>query len=488
MGSNLENSMFNVKQYCAIKGGGLVFIPTGTYKCGTIQLKDNITLEISAGAILKYSDEDDFMEAEQFAYNPDSDIETAYFHFALIMCENVKNIMIQGHGTIDGAPFGRGGPKPIAVKSCSNVIIKDIIIRNSPNYNVSFINCENVTIESISIFDGLADGIDLDNCRFTRVTSCYVDAFDDAICLKTSPALGYISSTTDITVTNCTLLTNCFHLKLGTETSGDCRNVTFSNCTLMARHKRGAALGGISFQSADGSHVSNINVNNISMHGVRCPIFLRLGNRGRAQKVPTPGSMDNVIISDITASDASMPIIIAGIPGFRITHLNLSNIVMEWATSHHDNHKPVILNVPELISGYPNSVMFGTLPTWAIYARHIQDCILKNIQCTQIGSFDHRPAVILDDVHYAICEFQLRWAPLMTPTTVLPQNQNLFSVWLNQSTYITIKESIIIGEPPIFHISGSDTKNVRILEPLNLEKKQKFVNIEQGIDSKEIQL
>ena len=141
----------------------------------------------------------------------------------------------------------------------------------------------------LTILNGLADGIDFDNSRFGMVSKCYINAFDDGVCLKTSPALGRSSTTTDITVTNCCIGSSCYALKIGTETSGDCRNIAFSNCTIFPRNGTGRALGGIGLESVDGSHVQNVAISNITMYTVKCPIFLRLGNRGRGQATPEPG-------------------------------------------------------------------------------------------------------------------------------------------------------------------------------------------------------
>nr|MDO8110663.1 glycosyl hydrolase family 28-related protein [Candidatus Sigynarchaeota archaeon] len=268
---------------CTKNGGGTVHVPPGTYLCGTIHLKSNVILDLAPGACLQYSPrEEDFDEPEELPYNPNADIETTFFRFSLIHAENAGNFSITGKGKINGKPFRRAGPKPIGLKSCHHITIRDIVIEDAPNYNISLINCEQVVIDGVSIHRGLADGIDFDNCRHGMVTNCYIDAQDDAVCLKTSPALGRLSTTEDIAVTNCCIGTSCYGLKIGTETSGDCRNIAFSNCTLFVRPGAGGYLGGIALEAVDGAHVDNVVISNITMHGARCPIFLRVGNRGRA--------------------------------------------------------------------------------------------------------------------------------------------------------------------------------------------------------------
>ena len=98
------------------------------------------------------------MKLEEFDYNPDADIETAFFRFALFAGDNVDNITIQGRGLIDGAPFRRAGPKPLALKTCQHITIRDITIQNAPNYNISLMDCDYSVIDNVTILNGLADG------------------------------------------------------------------------------------------------------------------------------------------------------------------------------------------------------------------------------------------------------------------------------------------------------------------------------------------
>ena len=41
---------------CAARGGGRVVVPPGVYRCGTIRLRDRVTLELSRGATILVSD------------------------------------------------------------------------------------------------------------------------------------------------------------------------------------------------------------------------------------------------------------------------------------------------------------------------------------------------------------------------------------------------------------------------------------------------
>lgn len=47
------NAINSAIEYCAENGGGTVLIPKGTFLSGTIYLKDNISLVLRKGAVLK---------------------------------------------------------------------------------------------------------------------------------------------------------------------------------------------------------------------------------------------------------------------------------------------------------------------------------------------------------------------------------------------------------------------------------------------------
>src|SRR5207248_194307 len=120
-----------------------------------------------------------------------------------------------------------------------------------------------VNIQGVTIENAYADGIDADCSRFVRISDSYIDSHDDAICLKTSLALGRRYPTEHVAVSNCTLRTSANNLKLGTETSGDFRNIAFSNCTMLPRE---AATGigtrrpisGLAIESVDGAHIDGV--------------------------------------------------------------------------------------------------------------------------------------------------------------------------------------------------------------------------------------
>ncbi len=382
---------------CNQNGGGTVYFSPGTYLLGSLHLKDNVALHLEHGATLLMStDENDFDPYETLDFPNDSDHETSFFHNALIWGEDVKHIAITGSGIIDANRKKRGGPKPIALKRCKDVIIKDITILNSPNYCISMLGTDYVNIDGVTLLNGYCDGIDPDACKHVRISNCHIETWDDAIVPKASFSLGERRATEFLTVTNCQLATNCNAFKLGTESGGDFKYITFSNSVIFKRDTGRLARSGISLESVDGSNIDGVTISNISIQDVQCPIFLRLGNRGRDMETPVPGTLKNVIISNVTVASADYPMLLAGIPDHPVENVILDNIKVEYAGGGTQEQRDI--SVPELIDGYPEATRFGDLPAFGLYARHVTGLKLEDIAITLLNT-DYRYGYIFNDVN-----------------------------------------------------------------------------------------
>lgn len=140
---------------CAGSGGGTIYFPSGTYLSGSIHLKSNVHLYLDAGCIILGAPQ------EMKAYDPPEPFEgTAYqdgghtyFHNSLIWGENLVNVFITGNGMIQGGGLtsrdkqvGEGsiglGDKAIALKSCRNILIRNITIFHGGHFGIIATGCE----------------------------------------------------------------------------------------------------------------------------------------------------------------------------------------------------------------------------------------------------------------------------------------------------------------------------------------------------------
>ncbi|HEY3837808.1 MAG TPA: glycosyl hydrolase family 28-related protein [Bryobacteraceae bacterium] len=403
--------------------GGTVVIPPGNYPSGTLHLRSNMTLRIEKGARLMFSPDDgDFDPYETLPYkmnkpmeqklirpntpNPGAaemrrrnappaydDTETSYAYYALLVGDGIHNTSIEGQGEIDGNRPKRGGPKPIAFKNSEWISIRGITVRNAPNYNISLIGTDHVEVEGVKLLNGYADGVDPDNCHFVRITNSYIDSWDDAVCPKASFALGRRRGTEHLVVANCILRTNCNHFKFGTESEGDLKNVSVSNCVMLRRDMGRHPTSGIALESVDGANIEGVVISNVSIEDARAPIFIRLGNRARSMEKPAPGSIRNVSIQNVTATGADLTSSITGVEGGRVQDVLIDGFTV---TANGGGGRRE-LEVPEVPQKYPDGDMFGELPALGLYIKHVDGLTLRNNQ-VHAAQPDARPALIADDV------------------------------------------------------------------------------------------
>jgi polygalacturonase len=411
----------------AAAGGGTVLFPAGTYLSYSIHLKSNITLYLDQGAALLAAEPDDKNGYDPAEPNPTDmyqDYGHSHWHDSLIWGEKLENISILGPGLIHGkgldrwdSPKAGRGNKILALKLCRNVIVRDVSFLMGGHFCILATGVDNMTIDNLKI-DTNRDGINIDCCRNVRVANCTVNSpFDDAIVLKSSYGLGFARATENVTITNCqvsgydpgTLLDGTFQttesrapdkdgvtgrIKFGTESNGGFKNITISNCVFT--HCRGLAL-----ETVDGGLLEDVCITNITMRDVTtAPFFLRLGARMRGPEGVPVGKLRRVNISDIIVynADPRYGSIISGIPGHPIEDVRLSNIRIYYRGG--GTRQQAALQPPENEKEYPEPSMFGDMPAYGFYIRHVDGIEMNNVEVRYMTE-DQRPAFVLNDVKNA---------------------------------------------------------------------------------------
>lgn len=425
-------------------GGGTVYFPAGIYLSYSIRLKSNIHLFLEAGSIVKAAGKNDggsYDAPGEGAGNEYQDYGHSYWRNSLIWGENLDNVTISGPGTILGENLSRGfydyekwnekgipagnlmweggGNKAIALKLCRNVILKDFTIIKGGHFGILATGVDNFTIDNLKI-DTNRDGIDIDSCKNVRISNCTVNSpNDDAICLKSSFALGYARATENVTITNCqvsgydvgTLIDGTFkkeeghlvpdqegptgRIKFGTESNGGFKNISISNCVF--EHSRGLAL-----ETVDGGLLEDVTISNITMRDLtNSPFFLRLAGRMRGPKNTPIGELRRVNINNINVyeADSHFSSIVSGVPGNNIKDVRFSNINI-WYKSIDSSQAQIQKVVPEFVDSYPEPAKFGVMPSYGFFLRHVENVEMHNINIYHLGK-EVRPAFIFDDVQGA---------------------------------------------------------------------------------------
>lgn len=409
-------------------GGGEVFFPAGTYLCGSIRLKSNINLNLSAGCVILAAPAEmrAYDESESFGGFPEyQDGGHTYFHNSLIWADGEENVSITGHGMIDGKGLTKKdtekagnvqggsigtGDKAIALKLCRNVTIRDITIFRGGHFAIIVTGCERGTIDNVTI-DTNRDGIDIDCCKYLSVSNCKINTpSDDAIVLKSSYALKRPVMCENISVTNChvtgyklgTFLDGsyvpekvgwvCGRFKLGTESNGGYRDITLSNCTF-------DYSSGLAFEEVDQGTMENISVSNITMNHVHhYPIYITTGCRNRGPKEVTKNStakdiqISNVMIQDC---DSLCSIIVTGLPEEPIRNVWLNNIRIQFRGG--GARELAGKQYREQGTNYPEPKFAGQTPAYGLYARHVEGLYVNDVTFSVMCP-EFRPAIVLDDV------------------------------------------------------------------------------------------
>ncbi len=403
----------------AAMGGGTVYFPAGVYLSYSIRLKSKVGLFLDQGAVilagptpLDGTTNGGYDTAEpQGAWEPYQDYGHNHWHNSLIWGEGLEDISITGPGLIWGKGLSRGwdpkndperpdatkpgvGSKAIALKNCRNVIFRDFGILEGGWFGILATGVDNMTIDNLTI-DTNRDGMDIDCCKNVRVSNCGVNSpWDDGICPKSSFALGYARPTENVTIINC-YVTGGYALgsmmdgtwkpvdrgthvptgriKMGTESNGGFRNITISNCVF-------ESCRGLAIETVDGALVEDITFTGITMRDMRsAPLFLRLGTRMRGPKDAKPGVLRRVILSNIACqSSALLPSILAGVQDHPIEDIRIHDVIVQQAGG--GDAEMAALVPDEKADAYPEPEMFGMLPATGIFAQHVRNLDVSNVE------------------------------------------------------------------------------------------------------------
>lgn len=418
-------------------GGGRVIIPRGTFVSGSLVLRSGVSLHLEKGAVLLGSlDPADYLRLSRWK--------------SFILAEGAKNIGITGQGEINGRgrqvalhldslfyagvldsadynlrerrPKYDSRPQLIEFVRCEGIEVRHVTLKNAACWVQTHHECRDIVIDSVTTISDAYwnnDGIDIQDCINVRITNCFVNSADDGICLKSHSPYKYCDS---IYIANCTVRSSASAIKFGTRSLGGFRNVEIRDIRVYDTFRSAIAI-----ESVDGGFLENVLVDGIEATNTGNAIFMRLGARYNDFAGKAPGTLKNVVLRNIRAEVAfdrpdsryeirgpalpffhnTFPASIVGIPGHPIQDISLENIEIQYPGRGNKGlaYMPLsrLKEVPELPKAYPEFSMFGELPAWGFYVRHVEGLKMKDVKIS-IKEADYRPAIVLDDVKGAVIE------------------------------------------------------------------------------------
>lgn len=404
---------------CYKNGGGRVVVPAGIFLSGTLLMKNNVELHLEAGATLLASTAlKDFPVQPQPAYRSQKDPGGWR---ALIYANEVSNIAITGLGTIDGNgaqqkpdPDSKyksdmdGRPRNILFISCKKIRVEGIHMRNAGIWNQHYLNCEDVVVDKINVYNHANrnnDGIDIDGCRRFTLSNSTFDTDDDAIVIKSTGAAGC----EDLVITNCIVSSFCNAIKAGTESTGGFKNISISNCIIKPStnphppiYGTAKGIAGLSLEIVDGGVMDGVSISNITIEGTNCPLYVRLGNRARKHTAAAPeppvGSMRNIVINNVTAyNTGNYSSSITGIPGHYVENLSLSNVQFyNKGGLKQGDYIADVTKVKEDEKGYPQPTVWKELPSSGLFIRHAKNIQIRGLMLNSQQPDPRTPVMAVD--------------------------------------------------------------------------------------------
>jgi len=418
-------------------GGGKVLIPTGRFLSGSIVLKSNVELHLSAGAVLLGSTKpNDYIQIQRWK--------------ALILADSAINISISGKGVIDGQgaelalridslfyagdidsaaynfndkrPRADIRPQLIEMVNSRQIEIRDITLLSAASWVQSYFHCEELLIDNIKVDSDTYwnnDGIDIIDSKNVIIRNCDINASDDGICLK-SYECGYSGPQNweiqcdSILIEDCRVRSSASAIKFGTASYRGISNVIVRNIEVYDTYRSAIAI-----ESIHNGMVENVLIDSIYATNTGNAFFLRLGKYKEDGRI---GGLRNVSIRNLKVEvpngppdshyqirgpslpffHNTFPSSIVGLPGKLIKDVQLENIEISYSGGGNPAYANLPLNrlddVPEFAAKYPEFSMFGELPAWGIYVRHVDGLSLRNVKLS-VKKSDYRPAIVFDDAH-----------------------------------------------------------------------------------------
>ncbi len=273
-GSDCTHAIQQAIAACHDAGGGRVVVPAGEWQTGAIRLQSNVNLHVSEGATLRWI----FDPAHHpVVFTRWEGVECMNYS-PLIYAYQQENVAVTGTGTLDGGAdgdtwwawnkkepgepaiqktdrdklnemgeagvpvaqrvFGPGHqlrPNFIQPYACKNILIEGVTIVRSPMWELHPVLSQNITVRGVKInsHGPNNDGCDPESCRDVLIEDCVFDTGDDCIAIKSgrnNDGRRVNVPSENLVIRNCTMKDGHGGVVLGSECSGDIRNVFVENC------------------------------------------------------------------------------------------------------------------------------------------------------------------------------------------------------------------------------------------------------------------
>lgn len=349
---------------CSKAGGGKVVVPSGKFLTGPIHLLSNVNLVITREATVLFSRVTKkytplvltrFEGVELMNYSP------------FIYAFEQENIALTGEGVLDGQagpeywwPWKAKGPQsqapdnqklramakeniPVSQRifgeghyirpnflepyKCKRVLIEGVTIKNTPSWVIHPVLSENVIVRGVKVVSHGPnnDGCDPESSKDVLIKDCYFDTGDDCIAIKSGrddDGRRIHIASENIVIQNCTMKDGHGGVVIGSEVSGDVRNVFAENCEmsspnldralrLKSNPNRGGVMENIYMRNVKVGEVSNavlhIDLTYDNETGINFPV------------------VRNIVMENVTSQKSTYAVFVKGDASHPVTNVKIVN-------------------------------------------------------------------------------------------------------------------------------------------------------------------
>jgi polygalacturonase len=356
-------------------GGGRVLVREGVCLTGAIHLKSNVNLVVQKGATIRFDPNPKLYPIVLTRFEGLECMNYSPFVYAL----DQQNIAITGGGTLDGQAnaetwwpwggkrgakpddpnqrkartalgemaekgvpvaerkFGDGGylrPMFVQPYRCTNVQIEDIAIVNSPMYEMHPVLCKNVTVRNVTVnsHGPNNDGCDPESSVDVLIDGCTFDTGDDCIAIKSgrnADGRRLHAPSENLIVQNCIMKDGHGGVTMGSECSGDIRNVFAQDCQMdspnldrVFRFKNNAIRGGV----IEHAYMRNVKCGQVATAAIDVDFYYEEGEKGQFTPVVRDVEVVNLVVKKCANAWS-----LRGFKNAPITNIRLKNCTFENA-------------------------------------------------------------------------------------------------------------------------------------------------------------
>jgi polygalacturonase len=371
-GADSSEAIRKAIEACSAAGGGTVVVPKGVFLTGAIHLKSHTNLYLDEGAVLRFSTDP---RHYPLVYSRWEGTECMNYS-PLIYAFEQTDIAVTGAGMLDGQAsteiwwpwkgkneksgwkpgmpdqksdrdalvkmgdrnvpvsqrvFGPGHylrPPFFQPYRCTNVLIEGVSIRASPFWELNPVLCRNVTVRNVKIdsHGPNNDGCDPECCDGVLIEGCEFSTGDDCIAIKSGrneDGRRVHTPCQNLVIRNCSMKDGHGGLSIGSEVSGDVRNVFVDRCRMDSpnldralRLKSNTYRGGV----IENIYFTNNTVGQVAEAVIDIDFNYEEGNGGPHNPV-----VRNVVVENVTSGKSKRALYFRGFKNAPITGVRIAN-------------------------------------------------------------------------------------------------------------------------------------------------------------------